>query len=80
MGRVVANQEKKNDQGDTKGWDEIALAHYPSTVHFADMLASEDYQEANQTYRVDSLEDTCILCTSELVLEEEVKGGKKARL
>ena len=22
-------------------WDEVALAHYPSILHFADMLASE---------------------------------------
>ncbi|TVY59445.1 hypothetical protein LSUE1_G009051, partial [Lachnellula suecica] len=51
------------------GWDEMALAHYPSLMHFADMLASEDYQSVNQKYRVNSLRDTCILCTSELGVE-----------
>ncbi|KAK7521107.1 uncharacterized protein IWZ02DRAFT_378303 [Phyllosticta citriasiana] len=51
-----------------KVWDEIALAHYPSIEHFADMLASEDYQEVNHRHRVGSLKDTFILCTSELDL------------
>ncbi|KAK8151321.1 hypothetical protein IWX90DRAFT_446604 [Phyllosticta citrichinensis] len=51
-----------------KVWDEIALAHYPSIEHFADMLASEDYQEVNHQHRVGSLKDTFILCTSELDL------------
>jgi hypothetical protein len=57
-----------------EGWDEVALAHYPSIWHFADMLASEDYQEVNKRHRVDSLKDTFILCTSELGLECE-QGG-----
>ncbi|KAI4218674.1 MAG: hypothetical protein LQ349_008616 [Xanthoria aureola] len=51
-------------------WDEVALAHYPSLDHFADMLASEDYQDVNKKYRVPSLKDTCILCTSELGIEK----------
>jgi hypothetical protein len=34
-------------QGKDEGWDEIALAHYPSLEHFAAMLASSDYQEVN---------------------------------
>ncbi|KAL8904476.1 MAG: hypothetical protein Q9207_003240 [Kuettlingeria erythrocarpa] len=50
-------------------WDEMALAHYPSLEHFADMLASEDYQAANHEWRFPSLRDTCILCTSELDLQ-----------
>lgn len=57
-----------SEGAETKEWDEIAVAHYPSILHFADMLASEDYQEVNQKYRVGSLRDTCILCTSELDL------------
>lgn len=62
-------------------WDEFALAHYPSIEHFADMLASEDYQEVNLKERVPSLRDTCILCTSELAVEEILRGGgdEKAR-
>ncbi|KAI9813320.1 MAG: hypothetical protein M1827_004262 [Pycnora praestabilis] len=58
-------------------WDEIALAHYPSIYHFADMLASKDYQEANHRWRVDSLKDTFILCTTELNLPIEDKTNAK---
>jgi len=65
-------------EGKEKGeWDEIALAHYPSILHFADMLASEDYQEVNKKYRVGSLKDTCILCTSELDLPAWREGSSK---
>ncbi len=56
-------------------WDEFALASYPSILHFADMLASEDYQAVNLKYRVPALEDTLILCTSEIEIEGLV-GGK----
>ncbi|KAB8337151.1 hypothetical protein FH972_021455 [Carpinus fangiana] len=63
-----------------KGWDEVALAHYPSVWHFADMLASEDYQAANERWRVGSLKDTCILMTSEVVLEEELARGEGGRI
>ena len=48
---------------------QVALAHYPSLEHFADMIASEDYQDVNMRYRVPSLRDTCILCTSEVEIE-----------
>ena len=51
--------------------DQFALAHYPSLDHFADMLGSTDYQQANKTWRVPSLKDTFILCTTELDLLEE---------
>ena len=57
-------------------WDEIALAHYPSILHFRDMLASEDYQEVNHRHRVPSLRDTCILMTSEIAIEELMREGK----
>jgi len=50
------------------GWDELALAHYPSIRHFADMAASEDYQEVNHKHRIPALHDTCILCTSEVLI------------
>lgn len=60
-----------------KEWDEIALAHYPSITHFAEMIASEDYQEVNQKHRVGSLRDTFILCTTELDLPWESKPGAK---
>ncbi|KAG4418382.1 hypothetical protein IFR04_008449 [Cadophora malorum] len=69
------------DGGKGEGWDEIALAHYPSLWHFADMLASEDYQDANQRYRVGSLRDTCILFTSEVGIEEMKRDvEEKAKL
>ncbi|KAG9230702.1 hypothetical protein BJ875DRAFT_471468 [Amylocarpus encephaloides] len=71
VGTVI--REPRGDDG----WDEVALAHYPSIYHFADMLASEDYQVVNQKHRVPSLRDTCIMCTSELALED---GNDKAKL
>lgn len=46
----------------------MALAHYPSLEHFADMIASEDYQAVNKQHRMGSLKDTCILCTTEVEL------------
>ena len=64
MGKVVANQGTEGETEDD--WDEIALAHYPSIDHFMEMLASEDYQEINHKWRLPSLKDTFILCTSEL--------------
>ena len=48
----------------------MALAHYPSILHFADMLASGGYQEVNRRFRVPALRDTFILCTTEVGLEE----------
>jgi uncharacterized protein (DUF1330 family) len=71
--------------GETGGgdddWDEIALAHYPSILHFRNMLASKDYQEVNKRHRVPSLKDTCILMTSEIALEEMLTNDKgKAKL
>lgn len=73
VGRVVGGQ------GEGEGWDEVALAHYPSIRHFADMAGSEDYQEVNHRYRVGSLRDTCILCTSELELPDVEEGGGSGR-
>lgn len=64
VGKVVKDSGTKDEDGD--GWDEIALAHYPSIDHFVDMLASEDYQAVNHRERLPALKDTCILCTSEL--------------
>jgi hypothetical protein len=73
VGNVVANSSA-NDAG-AYGWDEVALAHYPSIRHFRDMLVSEDYQEVNHKHRVGSLKDTCILMTSEIAIEEVLRGG-----
>jgi hypothetical protein len=68
VGSVINGKEGcELDYGN--GWDEIALAHYPSIYHFADMLASDDYQTVNHKYRAGSLRDTFILCTTELGLD-----------
>jgi hypothetical protein len=64
VGKVVPGQGTPGE--DKAGWDEVALAHYPSIRHFVDMLASEDYQAVNHKDRLPALLDTCILCTSEL--------------
>jgi hypothetical protein len=81
VGSVIhSDSGSKGDDDDGEGWDEIALAHYPSILHFADMLASEDYQEVNHRYRVGSLRDTLILCTSELALDEGKKGLRESKL
>ncbi|KEF63156.1 uncharacterized protein A1O9_01132 [Exophiala aquamarina CBS 119918] len=74
--KLVGNVTAQQDQSVSGGkWDEFALAHYPSILHFADMLASEDYQSVNLKYRVPSLQDTFILATSEIELEELVQAG-----
>jgi hypothetical protein len=78
VGSVIHDQGKGGEGGE--GWDEVALAHYPSIVHFADMLASQDYQAVNQKYRVPSLKDTFILCTSEIGLDVDGLGREGAKL
>jgi hypothetical protein len=88
VGNIIVDDaaKPKQDVGAGGGkWDEFALASYPSVLHFADMLAGEDYQEVNQGYRVPALQDTLILCTSEIevegILEAEGKGkGEKSKL
>nr|POE74357.1 hypothetical protein CFP56_67708 [Quercus suber] len=74
VGKVVPGQG--TDGEDREGWDEIALAHYPSIRHFVDMIASEDYQKVNHEFRLPALRDTCILCTSELDEDLVVDGAK----
>nr|POE47938.1 hypothetical protein CFP56_01266 [Quercus suber] len=74
VGKVVPNQG--TDGEDQEGWDEIALAHYPSIEHFVDMIASEDYQKVNHESRLPALRDTCILCTSELDAELAIDSAK----
>ncbi|KAF2173597.1 hypothetical protein M409DRAFT_61941 [Zasmidium cellare ATCC 36951] len=74
VGRIVPDQKTADE--DKYGWDEFALAHYPSIRHFVDMLASEDYQKVNHESRLPALRDTCILCTTEL--DPEVGGDTPA--
>lgn len=74
---VSSSPKEGGEKGDNGlEFDEIAVAHYPSILHFADMLRAEDYQRVNHEFRVPALRDTFILCTSELGLEE----GEKAKL
>ena len=75
--KIIGNVIDKKD-----GWDEIAVAHYPSIMHFADMAASNDYQEINQKYRVAALRDTCILMTSEIAIDDGIRvdSSQKPRL
>ncbi|OCT45989.1 hypothetical protein CLCR_00499 [Cladophialophora carrionii] len=84
VGNIVVDASGKDGNGGNGAkWDEFALASYPSVLHFADMLAGEDYQGVNLTYRVPALEDTLILCTSEIEVEGilEAEGtGQKAKL
>lgn len=79
VGNLMKGSERVSEE-EQGVWHEFALAHYPSLLHFADMLASKDYQEVNQNNRVGALGDTCILCTSELVVEDLMKDGGKAKL
>lgn len=79
--KLVGNVTAQQDQSVSGGkWDEFALAHYPSITHFADMLASEDYQAVNLKYRVPSLADTFILATSEIELEDLVQKQRSPKL
>lgn len=75
MGSVVRDEadERRGDRRLGRGG---AGALSESTVrHFADVLASREYQDVNRRYRVGSLRDTCILCTSEVGVEE-MRGGR----
>lgn len=80
VGNIVHRSGSGDDaEEDGKGWDEFALAHYPSIEHFADMIGSKDYQEINLKERVGSLRDTCILCTSEIAVEEIMRAQDAGR-
>ncbi|KAG7001914.1 allantoate permease [Physcia stellaris] len=54
------------------GWEEIAVAHYPSMEHFAHMIASDDYQDANKKWRLPSMKDTLIVCTTEVNFDKSM--------
>ncbi|KAF2200608.1 hypothetical protein GQ43DRAFT_441406 [Delitschia confertaspora ATCC 74209] len=77
VGTVVETEGKQREEGDG-GWDEVAFAQYPSLLHFRAMLRDEEYQEANSKFRLPSLRDTFILCTSEV--GSEGWGVERARL
>lgn len=85
VGKVISVSSSPSTGGDIgdngKEFDEIAVAHYPSILHFADMLRGEDYQKANHEFRVPALRDTFILCTTELAPElGQAAQGEKPKL
>ena len=49
-GRRKVEAEAEVEVEAAEDWDEVALAHYPSILHFAVILASEDYQEINRKF------------------------------
>ncbi|GAB7354347.1 hypothetical protein MBLNU459_g4857t1 [Dothideomycetes sp. NU459] len=55
-------------------WQEIAIVHYASIKHFCDMLAGADYQAINDKYRLPALEDTLLMCTTEIDLAASQKS------
>jgi len=57
------------EEEEGRPWDDLAVVHYPSIWHFAEMLASEGYKEVEEKYKKGALRDTCILCVSELTFE-----------
>ncbi|KAF4554248.1 Hypothetical protein D9617_5g071250 [Elsinoe fawcettii] len=71
--KIVGSVVRDDSKASKKGWDEIALVHYPSIQHFCDMAAGADYQDINRTYRLPSLEDTILLCTTEMQLKPASK-------
>ncbi|KAK7184245.1 hypothetical protein PSPO01_09622 [Paraphaeosphaeria sporulosa] len=75
----VDGVRRGKEVGDGEGWDEVALAHYPSVLHFAEMLGDAKYQSVNHEFRVPALRDTAILMTSEVGLEDlmQEKAGAK---
>ena len=85
VGKVISVSSSPSTGGEIgdngKEFDEIAVAHYPSILHFADMLRGEDYQKANHEFRVPALRDTFILCTTELAPEfGQIAEGQKSKL
>ncbi len=81
VGKVIevsSSPKSGGEKGDNGlEFDEIAIAHYPSILHFADMLQGEDYQKDNHEFRVPALRDTFILCTTELGLPNVQREGAK---
>ena len=73
VAKVVGTVLADDKQGQGRVWDEIAVAHYPSVLHFADMAASDDYQKVNKEHRIGALRGTTILCCDEL--DPQVKKG-----
>lgn len=76
IAKIVGSVPHKDSKKEECLWDEIAVAHYPTVWHFADMVASEDYQEVNARYRVGAIRGTAILCCNEL--DQDILKGVEA--
>lgn len=66
VAKIVGSVPRESDKEAEHVWDEIAVAHYPTVWHFADMVGGKDYQEVNKRHRVGALRGTAILCCDEL--------------
>lgn len=75
VGKILIPREGYSEEK-KRVWDEIAVAHYPSCEHWADMAISKDYQDVNAKYRIPAVAGTAILCCDEL--DGEVQIGLKA--
>ncbi|KAF2462042.1 hypothetical protein BDY21DRAFT_418031 [Lineolata rhizophorae] len=61
MGKLFGSvpEDQRESSG---GWEDIALVHYPSIWHFADLIASEEYRECDRKYKQGAVKDCGILC------------------
>jgi hypothetical protein len=73
VGPVVSGKDEKRPD---IVWEEIAIAHYSSVWHFADMISGEDYQKVNSKHRVAALRGTGILCCNEQ--DDTILAGVRA--
>lgn len=80
LAKIVGSVVTPGD-GTQAVWDEIAVAHYPSVWHFADMTMGDDYQAVNKKHRVGALRGTAILCCDELDVEvlKGLEAAQKSR-
>ena len=58
----TGGEAERTDEG---SWQDANLVQYDSIWHYAHMLSTDVYQELNQQ-KMEGLEDTCILCVSEV--------------
>ncbi|KAI9870458.1 MAG: hypothetical protein M1830_004228, partial [Pleopsidium flavum] len=71
IGQVRESSSSSSATEGGREWDDVAIVHYPSILHFGDLLASKEYRDLDHRYKVGTLEDTCILCVTELDLSAE---------
>jgi len=52
--------------GGPDGWELLAVVHYPSIRHFAEMVGSERYKEIDRQFKVGLIRDTGLLALTEI--------------